>query len=385
MLRWFAAATVVILLYGSIAHTQRSDVARYHAIRKASGCSRESDHCEFPALYTNRHGHPNHCWNHMNGIFPDPLNETFANRSGTRPYDMAPYSTSTSLLFLVRRSGDTCGKWRLSSLTVFLTQVVGILLLLYDAEMMSRDTNAIALSLAWVAASSFELHRAPSEVSRHNDYAAIAPLLTYLGFVAMGVGPGPTKAGAATLAGISDNPWLASVKLTLVAVVILVTYTDVDIALYIGMAMILIGSLRRLLLRDWKPVLTAGVAAFSAVCAKAYGDEATILPWISYNHHHRAECANDLNSAMLEDISHGTWHIMAALAALVYTPPLIGIDPLSDVEYGCVVLIALGTIIAVHTNSDNYAGWITLSYLSTVVLAAAASLRLSPAKYTLVF
>lgn len=342
----FGALTILSLLYGSIVHSQRTSVARYHHIRKPTSCGDIDRTCVYPVEYVNRHGHPNHCWNYLRTYtgshFPNPNNESYPDRKGHQTIDLAPYATSTSVMYLAS----------------------GVIILVCERKGATwvRDTTGVAVFFMLVGMSSFAFHRAPTTTTRHNDWAMISVLLTYLGMTAFEL----------------HGPVMSAVKL--VAAVFQLTYENEYIALYIGAGVILAGMsvmLVRSFLTSYQhppyifpSSVLALVCVFTAVLCKFYGNAEPNpnLPFLAYDsYHHRAECANDQRSEQIEDISHGTWHVYGALAGLIFTLPLIGCQSFSYVEMGIVLASSVATIITTCENRGSYTGWLGLMYTSAAL------------------
>lgn len=333
----YGAALLVVLMYGAIKYDTFKDVPRYHAIRKPETCGDMDRTCVYDVTYINRHGHPNHCWNYMNG-FPDPRNETYPNRTGAVGDDMMPYSTATSLLYLV------------AGLVVVGRES--------DHDPSQRDAMAIGLLLAWVASGSFELHRHPTDTSRHNDWANIAPLLAYMGLASFQV----------------YSPTWCVIKLSITAIVMLVSNKYVYASLYTGAAVLGIGAIVQMIVRrNVVYPLIAALCALAAVASKTYSDQHDNgVAWVagSNQFHNTAECANDMAAAKIEDLAHAQWHVWGSLAVLWYTTPLLALvpDP-TPLQHIVLVTGATALIINATTNPGNLDAWMTMAFLTVLLLA----------------
>lgn len=348
-LAWYGLCTIAVLLYGTLTHSSRSSVARYHHIRKPESCGDIDRTCVYEVTYVNRHGHPNHCWNFMKtptGIhFPNVNNETYPNRTGYQSVDLAPYSTSTSVLYLV--SG------------------VIIMVFAHNDTPWVRDATGISVFFMVVGMSSFAFHRSPSDTTRHNDWAMISVLLTYLGMSAFEI----------------HGPYTSGIKLVAAGIVFQISYDYVHLSLYIGAAIMLSGMavmlVRAAMVRSFKPeprmvqsIVVALGCVVAAVFSKYYGNAEPnpALPFLAYDaYHHRAECANDQNSEHVEDISHGNWHIYGALAGLVYALPVVGCNALTTLEMAAVLCTAAATAFSAMFNHGKYSEWMGLTYGSAVL------------------
>ena len=160
----FSACTLVALIYGAVVHSVRSDVARYHAIRKPTTCTMGEDEFTVKEYHPNPHRHPNHCWKFMDEEYPYAGNTSFPERSGDASFDLAPYSTASSLLYLV----------------------VGLIV----------DDPGASVLLAVLG----EFNRAaprPDACNRHNDWGSIAPLLAWCAVSGLAPGYSPCNSRSA--------------------------------------------------------------------------------------------------------------------------------------------------------------------------------------------
>lgn len=356
------SATLVAFLYGLIRHAYRtSDVAAYHGYWPCTG-----DCCGDLALYNNPHHHPNHCWNYFDhpgtdSWYPNLLNTTYPPRQ-KMDVDYMPYSNSTSYIYVV-----------LGCVIVIMSN--------YVAETDNRrfDIGGIFVSLAWVGASSAEFHRNPTELTRHNDWAMIAPLLAIVGADGMRVEWWwPSK--SRSIRRLADY----MVKLVCVFPSIYLGYYSPTIAILYGFAALSIGyiCLFGVFLRnrmDLKHLLNISIIiplAFSAVACKSYGNNPNSMGAASFlfpNHEfeHYAQCTNDVNAARLSDIAHGWWHILICLSLAFLVLPQLGLEPLdSPVSYACVSIVPAGILACAYFVGENktlsYTAWWIVSLVSLV-------------------
>ena len=240
-------------------------------------------------------------------------NTTFPSEWRTS-FDQAPYSTSTSLLYLI----------------------VGIL----------SDDEGGGVLLALLSASSTELHRAPTDSNRHNDWGIISPLLAWY---------------ALTGIEVFSKPHLRVLSLLVVYVVFWTTYQDMTVAIAIGGGLFLV---RAAYLFWQKPLLrltllTSLLCGAAAITAKQYGDGN--ISWIQ-DHHHLSECTNDLNSDAIKDIVHALWHVFSALGLLIFE----GKHDYPTSGLAATAVPALAVIIAACLNDDVYWGWLMVSFGSPI-------------------
>lgn len=316
----FSVCTLLAIGYGAVVHENRSDVASYHSVRKPTTCVLGEDEYDIVEYHFNPHRHPNHCWNYMGSNYPNLDNTSFPERTGKKTADQSPFSTATSLLYLV------------------------VALLTND------DGGTVLLSL--LAASSFELHREPTDVSRHNDWGIISPLLVWY-----------------SLAGIETAYKYVNsrdVSVLVVSIMFWTTYQDIVVAISVGAGLI---SVRSVYIFWTDPslrwtlgmsVLCAGVA----FTAKQYGDGN--LGWIR-DHHHIGECTNNRNSGRIEDIVHSQWHVFSALALLLFERRVDVAKTASTVRNVIIVLGSVAVVASAFLNNDNYGGWLSVCIVSPVL------------------
>lgn len=362
-------------VYGSAVHATRPDfVTTYHRFWPIT-----SAYGDF-MIENNPHHHPNHCWNYFyhpdtEPYFPNLLNMTYPDRHARTGYDMSPFSTSTSLVYV----------YFAVCLVVFSevleTQSTRMVLVEDGVYVPSKmDIGGIILSLAWVAASSAEFHRNPGDITRHSDWATIAPLLAWIG--ADGVG---LEQWAGRIVGLAFQ--LASVFAT-----IYIGFTSPQIAVLIGFILIMVGCVgilaRKLLPRhdtkknnkwgdlsryDALNTVAVLLSGYTAVACKSYGNTPYSMGVFSgfvpnHDYHHIAECTNNVTAARLEDISHGWWHVETTMALWFLVLPLFGIKPLENNTYLYVVYYALTSVVIITVwtastlDETSYAGWQAATY-----------------------
>lgn len=381
--------TIFMFVYGSITHAFRNhDVVAYHRFWP-------TDNNDIP-LSQNPNHHPNHCWSYFvhvdpDSYYPNPLNTTYPPRNRMNGYDMMPYATSTSFVYVGVAVGVVILAGYLEN-----APLIDDVLVRDNVYIPTRvDVGGIVLSLAWVAASSAEFHRTPSEVTRHSDWAMIGPLLSWIGADAFGI-----------------EQWVGSVwgfffKLTCVFTTIYASFAIPKQSIFFGLALLVLGygiafHLRKALSgpnasyyprRTYRggyfvwgdltrfDLLNIGaiiLSGYTAAAFKSYGNEpysygpfSTLFP--VHNFHHLAECTNDVNAARLEDLTHGWWHVCSAYSLWFIILTVFGIPPLANNTflYGIYYTIITILIIVVWTLHENthgtYAGWLATTYTTLLM------------------
>ena len=334
----FSGCTLLALIYGAVVHGVRSNVPRYHAIRKPSTCRMGDDEFTVEEYHSNPHRHPNHCWKFMDEEYPYAGNMSFPERTGDASFDLAPFSTASSLLYLV----------------------VGLLV----------DDPGASVLLALLSASSTELHRAPDACSRHSDWGSIAPLLAWCAVSGLATPQSETALARGRSAGV-----------VLVFALFWTSYQDMLVAIAIGTALFLARTAYEFWINPPSRItlLVTVLCGAAAFVAKEYGDGN--LPGIP-DHHHLSECANDAKSDAIEDVVHSLWHVFSALAVLLFFgaqknkaaakpfPSQVGFLCQSSALDVVVTVAASAVIVTAGFNNDAYWAWLLVAFGSSVACVA---------------
>jgi hypothetical protein len=366
------AFTAVMFAYGSILHATRTRfVVAYHKFWP-------TDDIATLMIENNPHHHPNHCWNYFShpdsdSYFPNLHNTSYPLRSRLDGYDMSPYSTSTSFVYVC--------------LAVCVTVLAGYAenKNLADSTLVADgvyiptrvDVGGIVLSLAWVAASSAEFHRVPGAITRHSDWAMIAPLLAWIGADAAGIEQwtGPTIGFVFKFACVFST--------------IYTSFAAAKIAILVGIVVLCVGYVLMYIRRacpsrnraaggdltryDFLDVVAVLLSGYAATACKSFGNDPYSFGFLSgmfpnHEFHHLAECTNDITAARLEDITHGWWHVESAVALWFLILTVFGVRPLENnpVLYAVHYTLTLALIVTVWTahplHNSTYYAWIGVTY-----------------------
>ena len=274
----FWGVVLVCIIYGWATNATRDYSSSYHRAVKQLTCYKTGESCTITENYNNPQGHPNHCWNFFDYAgtdhFPNPDNASFPKRLGKRDNVLSPFSTATNLVYL----------------TVAFVCI---------SDPPSFSTGVIATFLCWLAVGSFNLHRTGNENGRFIDHVSVGPLLAVLG----------------------TSPYFIPAGMVGVSAGLLVLAFEEEVAaFYTGAALLGVGLAYKLWTNgnENAPRIFLSIVSFVvALSAKSVGDHDSIMR-SGTDWHHRAECRNDLNAAGIEDASHGTWHVFAALGIFLY-------------------------------------------------------------------
>lgn len=358
-------AIIITFGYGSGMHARRNQVFAYHRFWPGGDMTPEN----------NPNHHPNHCWSYFEHeaeyYFPNPNNMSYPPRNRIDG-DMSPFSTSTSFVYIFV---GAC-----------------LLALVIEEEPVKDniyipagiDTGGVVLSLAWVAASSAEFHREPNEITRHSDYASIAPLLAWVGAASAGFQQWNRRVGI----------------LYEMSCVFTTLYMSIALpkeAILVGLSILIFGYIVLLVRKhrdrfDALNVIAIVVSAYAAVACKSFGNTPYSLDAFSglvpnHNYHHLAECTNDVTAARLEDISHGWWHVLSALSLWFIIMSAFGFRPLDDkfylyIAYYTAVAGVIALLWTAHElRPSTYIVWQGVTYGVLFTWALALSLSINKTNY----
>lgn len=329
------AGTLVFYAYGSIEHSvnRGSDVWAYHRYWPPNDCEIEI------AGGANPLHHPTFCLAHLEA------NVTYAER-GRRDGPIQPYATSTSLVYLL----------------------AALVLVHYERRYHLFDVGGVALSLAWVAAGSLNLHYTQTTYASKSDWHVIGPLLAWAGVDLYGL----------------PSMWMAyACKLAVVSVAIFWGYENHNTVVYYGGAILGVGYyvVYHGRLAYAKELTTAHVldaaltlfvfytAMVVKTCASSadamFESVASVLPAHGYGI--RAKCLNDVDAARIQDITHGTWHVCALTGLWIIVLRSFDAIPFDAWWRRVPVLINMCMLLIAAYQDVSYEAWMGIVYSGLIL------------------